>query len=147
MPTHHDYDADGTVRDEMLAAQEDERMREALGRIVREVWIKWAQEQPNPKPSWLVPYDQLSEPDKDVDNRIGERLFREGIRSLVATYRSDAKDLEALKKAAKVFADESVGDFIYHIRESECKGWDGPRVIAWGEAATTIDRLRKEGKI
>ena len=25
MPTHHDYDADGTIRDEMLSAQEDER--------------------------------------------------------------------------------------------------------------------------
>lgn len=53
-------------------------MRERLGRLVREEWIAWAKEQSNPKPSWLVPWDGLSEPDKEVDRRIGERLFREG---------------------------------------------------------------------
>jgi len=52
--------------------------REALGRIVRWVWIAWAKEQPNPKPSWLVPWEGLSEPDKEVDRRIGERLAAEG---------------------------------------------------------------------
>lgn len=44
---------------------------DALGRLVREVWVEWAREQPNPKPSWLVPYDELSEPDKEVDQLIG----------------------------------------------------------------------------
>lgn len=46
--------------------------REALGRLVRDVWIAWAKEQPNPKPSWLVEWDGLSEPDREVDRRIGE---------------------------------------------------------------------------
>lgn len=54
--------------------------RERLGRIVREVWVEWAREQPSPKPSWLVPWEGLSEPDKEVDRRIGERLFAEGRR-------------------------------------------------------------------
>lgn len=49
--------------------------REVLGRMVREIWIEWAKEQPIVKPSWLVPFDDLSEPDKEVDRRIGERLF------------------------------------------------------------------------
>ena len=53
--------------------------REHLGRIVREVWIAWAKEQPNPKPSWLVPWEGLSEPDKEVDRRIGKRLAMEGV--------------------------------------------------------------------
>ena len=52
--------------------------REALGEMVREEWIAWAKEQPDPKPSWLVPWDGLAEPDKEVDRRIGERLFRHG---------------------------------------------------------------------
>lgn len=56
-----------------------EDQRDLLGKKVREVWIEWAKEQPNPKPSWLVPYIQLSEPDKEVDRRIGEALFRMGI--------------------------------------------------------------------
>ena len=61
-----------------LTGQAQEGVRENLGRIVREVWITWAKEQPNPKPSWLVPYDQLGETDKEVDRRIGERLYAEG---------------------------------------------------------------------
>lgn len=55
--------------------------RERLGKLVREVWMAWAKEQPNPKPSWLVPWEGLSEPDKEVDRRIGERLWQEGARA------------------------------------------------------------------
>ena len=50
--------------------------RDALGRLVREAWVRWALTQPNPKPSWLVPYDQLSEPDKEADRQIGEAVAR-----------------------------------------------------------------------
>lgn len=53
--------------------------REALGRLVREVWIDWASEQPNPKPSWLVTWEGLAEPDREVDRRIGEVLFERGV--------------------------------------------------------------------
>jgi hypothetical protein len=48
---------------------------DGLGRRVREVWVKWAQSQPSPKPTWLVPYDDLSEPDKEVDRRIGAAVW------------------------------------------------------------------------
>lgn len=50
--------------------------RETLGRFVREAWVRWAQTQPNPKPSWLAPYDDLSEPDKEADRQIGEAVAR-----------------------------------------------------------------------
>lgn len=50
--------------------------REALGRAVREAWVRWALTQPNPKPSWLVPYDDLEEADKEADRRIGESIAR-----------------------------------------------------------------------
>lgn len=53
--------------------------RDKLGRLVREVWIKWAKEQPVAKSSWIVAYDQLSECEKEVDRRIGETLFRAGM--------------------------------------------------------------------
>lgn len=45
-----------------------------LGKIVRDAWITWAMEQPNPKPSWLVPYEELSQADKDADIRIGRAV-------------------------------------------------------------------------
>jgi hypothetical protein len=45
-----------------------------LGRIVCNAWIEWAKEQPNPKASWLVPYDELSQADKDADIRIGQAV-------------------------------------------------------------------------
>ncbi len=48
--------------------------RDWLGRLVREEWIRWATEQPSPKASWLVPYDELDESDKEADRRIGEQV-------------------------------------------------------------------------
>ena len=52
--------------------------REALGKLVREVWVQWAKGLENPKPSWLVPWEGLAEADKEVDRRIGEVLYRQG---------------------------------------------------------------------
>lgn len=52
--------------------------REQLGQYVRQVWVQWAREQPNPKPSWLLPWQALSEPDREVDRRIGEALWVAG---------------------------------------------------------------------
>lgn len=57
----------------------NDEKREELGKIVREEWIAWAKEQPNPKPSWLVPWEGLSESDKEVDRRIGSALYRIGM--------------------------------------------------------------------
>ena len=45
--------------------------RDTLGRLVRATWVAWAREQPTCKPSWLVPWEGLSEPDREVDRRIG----------------------------------------------------------------------------
>jgi hypothetical protein len=50
--------------------------RDTLGRMVREAWVRWAQTQPTPKPSWLLPYDELAEPDKEADRQIGEAVAR-----------------------------------------------------------------------
>lgn len=50
--------------------------RDTLGRFVREAWVRWAKTQPDPKPSWLAPYDDLSEPDKEADRQIGEAVAR-----------------------------------------------------------------------
>ena len=59
-------------------AQAAADMPETLGRAVREVWVKWALEQPYPKSSWLTPWEELREQDKEVDRRIGVALFTLG---------------------------------------------------------------------
>ena len=50
--------------------------RDTLGRMVREAWVRWAHTQPSPKPSWLVPYDELAESDKEADRQIGEAIAK-----------------------------------------------------------------------
>jgi hypothetical protein len=60
----------------------DPAHREFLGQIVRMEWVKWAREQPNPKPSWLTPWRDLTEPEREVDRRIGERIYRMAIGAL-----------------------------------------------------------------
>jgi hypothetical protein len=49
--------------------------RDWLGRRVRETWIRWARTQPDPKPSWLAPWEDLGATDREADRLIGEDLF------------------------------------------------------------------------
>jgi len=45
--------------------------REPLGRLVREVWVEWAREQSDARPSWLAGWDDLDDGQREVDMRIG----------------------------------------------------------------------------
>jgi len=56
-----------------------EQNREALGRLVREVWVTWAREQPDPKPHHLDPWERLDEGGKEVDRRIGEAVAKRAL--------------------------------------------------------------------
>jgi hypothetical protein len=49
-------------------------VREQLGRIVRETWVAWAQEQPDPKPGWLLGWDDLRDDEREVDMRIADAI-------------------------------------------------------------------------
>lgn len=51
------------------------------GMFVRQVWVDWAREQPDPKPSWLLPWADLDPGQQEVDMRIGAALFDAGQRS------------------------------------------------------------------
>lgn len=70
--------------------------RNQLGRVVREAWVHWATQQPEPKQSWLVPYDDLSEADKEADRQIGE-----AVASWTLSRREEIRN-EALEEAAQV---------------------------------------------
>lgn len=48
--------------------------REKLGRIVREVWVRYAIEHGDTKPGHLAPWEELSEYDREVDRQIGETV-------------------------------------------------------------------------
>ncbi len=48
--------------------------REELGKIVRAEWIRWAEQQPDAKPGWLLPWDDMTERDREADRRIGEAV-------------------------------------------------------------------------
>lgn len=50
--------------------------RDQLGAMVRQAWVRWALTQPNPKASWLIPYEELPECDKEADRQIGEFVAR-----------------------------------------------------------------------
>lgn len=52
--------------------------RELVGRLVRQVWVEWAREQPDAKPSWLLPWEELDAGQREVDMRIGAMLFSKG---------------------------------------------------------------------
>lgn len=54
--------------------------RERLGESVRKAWVRWAQAQPDPKGSWLIPFSELSPADQEADMAIGEALFCSGWR-------------------------------------------------------------------
>jgi hypothetical protein len=60
---------------------------EDLGRRVRDEWVAWARGQPDPKPSWLVPWDGLDEGQRAVDIRIGRALFDLGVMTALAIQR------------------------------------------------------------
>ena len=57
--------------------------REQLGRRVREVWVAWAKEQPAPKESWLVPWEELDEPSREVDRRIGAAIWGDAVSEML----------------------------------------------------------------
>jgi len=52
-----------------------DRDRERLGRLVRSAWLEWAREQLDPHPSWLTPWDEMSESGKEADRRVGEVVY------------------------------------------------------------------------
>lgn len=78
---------------------------EVLGEMVRNVWIRWAKLQPNPKESWLVTYHELPEPDKQVDRWIGEEICRATMLFIAATNGSPLNDHESEAKINRIVAD------------------------------------------
>ena len=104
--------------------------REALGRLVREVWVEWAEEQPVPKASWLTPWEQLDGGQREVDMRIGSTVAAV---ARAAERVAAARDRDLLAAAADI------------IRRAPSP-LDTPEHGRWcGQAMTWLDRY--EGKL
>ena len=72
----------------------DQSPREQRGQTVRETWVAWAKRQRAPKHSWLVPWDDLDDGQREVDMLIGDAVAageRERFRPLVAQWRKSAE--------------------------------------------------------
>lgn len=100
--------------------------REMLGQMVRDVWIKWAEEQPNPKPSWLALWHELSEPDREVDRRIGETIAAYAIERALAGQGEVERDAERYRHIRNFTGAPSVWN---HIIDVDCNGDEMDRVI------------------
>jgi hypothetical protein len=61
-----DADAQDAAADDKMVTD----MAEAWGDLVREVWVEWAREQPDCKPSWIEPWATLEARQRDIDTRI-----------------------------------------------------------------------------
>lgn len=85
--------------------------RDTLGRFVREAWVRWAEKQDNPKPSWLAPYDELSEFDKEADRQIGEAVARW---TLIGDAASQAVEADH-KPAMTVYVHDALLEHEHHI--------------------------------
>lgn len=68
--------------------------REAGGKLVRRIWIEWAKEQPDHASSWLVPWEKLSEPDREVDRRVFEGVARNVLNGVYAECLAMRKELQ-----------------------------------------------------
>lgn len=65
---------------------------EALGRLVRRVWVDFARMQPNPKPHHLLPWEELDEPNKEVDRLIGRAVATAAIEAVLSMLRAELED-------------------------------------------------------
>lgn len=50
--------------------------RDVLGRMTREAWVRWAESHQQPSASWLVPYENLDETEKEANRQMGENVAR-----------------------------------------------------------------------
>lgn len=73
--------------------------REEGGRLVREAWIKWALTTHFPKPTWLVSWEDLPEPDREADRCIWDAIsapYSEAMQKLIDENRYLKRRVEVL---------------------------------------------------
>ena len=75
--------------------------REDGGRLVREAWVRWARQQPAPKPHHLLPWEGLSDPLREADQMIWEEIVAPYVVAIDELHRRIArleKDIDQLQE-------------------------------------------------
>lgn len=85
-----------------------------LGQLVRKTWVNWAKQQPNAKPSWLTPWDDLDPGQKEVDQLIGEAVEAQVARKYIA--RIKQLEFRCANQATIINAlNRTIGQLLNHI--------------------------------
>ena len=85
--------------------------REEIAETIRNAWVLWAKTQEHPKPSWLVPWDELDEPSRSADIAIADALLArlrpafDEIGRLKSRTWEDAKERDALRADLRACAE------------------------------------------
>lgn len=96
--------------------------REAVAKAIRDAWCAWARTQANPKPSWLVLWEECDAQTKDADYMLADLFHR-----LVA--REVEREREACAKIAREMARQARAASNEH----------GEKDVEEAEAAEAID--------
>lgn len=74
--------------------------KDDIGRLVRDSWIAYCREIGDDKPSHLLPYDDLSEQDKEADRRIGEAVWTAAIQHTISELNKIKRYTDGLKQTS-----------------------------------------------
>ena len=82
--------------------------REALGMRVRQIWLAWAKQQPQTKPSWLKPWEELPECYREVDRRIGAAIWGDAYAEFQGKIASLEADLLKARHSPSPASDDAI---------------------------------------
>jgi hypothetical protein len=147
------YDRDERVSG-LAARQADQPVREQRGQIVRETWVTWAKRQREPKPSWLVPWDDLDDGQREVDMLIGDAVAaaeQERIRQLAEAGEPVESPPDARRRplAARLheFSSSGGGTWRRTPREHAPEGQHAPPVVLTMDFEPVLDRRAQEARL
>jgi len=64
----------------------DTDLTEELGKLVRSTWVNWAKSLPLAKQSWLTPWEELDDQQKEIDRLLGKTVWEAALASSNEAY-------------------------------------------------------------
>lgn len=140
----------GDPDDRSYAQRERERAanaagadRERLGRLVRDVWTRWAAQQPDVDlhPTWLTPWNRLAARDREVDMLIGEAVAEVVRAEKADQVPLDNEERETLELALREWLDDDdATSAAQHVIGAD---WRPPTEVAALVAAARVETAER----